>query len=160
MVGAQRVHRAQVRAAECQHLGVAGFAAFAVPPGADEDFLAAWREDGAAGAALYRALNPDEPFRFVELAPDGPYEVINEDGEPEGDGGVLLIARLAPDDRQTWESLRAGFAPQRGYLGARMLARDELVAIVRWSSPLMYARALRKADIEELPGRPALYLAQ
>ena len=84
---------------------------------------------------------------------------MSEDGEPEGDGGVLLIARLAPSERETWERLRASFAPQRGYLGARLLAGDELVAIVRWSSPLMYARALRRTDTEP-PGRPALYLAQ
>ena len=138
---------------------MAGFGAFAVPPDADEEFLAAWREDGHPGATLYRALRPDEPFRFVELAADGPYEVPSEDGEPEGDGGVLLIARLAPSERETWERLRASFAPQRGYLGARLLAGDELVAIVRWSSPLMYARALRRTDTEP-PGRPALYLAQ
>ena len=78
--------------------------------------VAGWRLRGPAGRgrgvprrvaggrgprrhALPRAARR-RPFRFVELAPSGPYEVLSEDGEPEGDGGVLLIARLARGERE------------------------------------------------------------
>jgi hypothetical protein len=143
----------------------AGFAAFAVPPDEDGRFLAAWRADGRADGVLYRALRPDVRRRFVELAPSGAYAVAYEEGELEGEGGVLLIGRFAAgDDRLTaaWMELRAQFAPLRGYLGARLLAGDDIVGIVRWSSPLMHARAAARADVQAaarpLPDGRALYL--
>jgi hypothetical protein len=128
----------------------AGFAAFAVPPGEDERFLAAWREDGSADGALYRSLRPDARWRFVELSPTGNYAVLHEDGEPEGDGGVLLIARFAAGHEPlvaAWQELRAAFAPLRGYLGARLLGAGDVVGIVRWSSPLMLARAVQRPEV-------------
>jgi hypothetical protein len=147
---------------------MAGFGAFAVPSGADEEFLGAWRRERSAGATLYRALRSDVPFRFVELTSAGPYEVLHEDGEPQGEGGVVLITRFARDDRipAAWQRLRSAFAPLRGYLGARLLAGDDVVAVIRWSSPLMYARAGREPDVRRAlaalpsPGEGALYLAQ
>ena len=56
------------------------------------------------------------------------------------------------------------FSGRRGYLGARLLRDPDqrVVAVVHWSSPLMYARAVREEGdlIAALPfpGRPALYL--
>ena len=44
---------------------------FAVPPGEDDAFLAAWREE-ARPAVLYRALRDDVDFRFVEIGEAGP----------------------------------------------------------------------------------------
>ena len=160
-----RVARADVADARMATARTAGFAAFAVPPGEDERFLAAWRVDGRADGVLYRALRTDARLRFVELAPSGSYAVVYEDGELEGEGGVLLIGRFAAgDDRLTaaWMEQRARFAPLRGYLGARLLAGDDVVGIVRWSSPLMHARAAASADVQAaarpLAAGPALYL--
>jgi hypothetical protein len=64
-------------------------------------------------------------------------------GAPEQ--GVLLLVPAAPDG---WE---AQFAGRQGFLGAR---RDGDVGVVRWSSPLMYARAAPDA----LPSGAALYV--
>jgi len=155
--------------------------AFDVPADADAAFLADWAEARAhSGATLHRALRADVRPRFVAVGPAGPdggdaYEVVHEDGEPEGAGGAVLIARFAlpagGDDRFTaaWEALRARLAPRRGYLGARLhrgvgTAEGRFVALVRWSSPLMHARTLQQPDVQEAiaalpyPGRPALYL--
>src|SRR3954470_12004597 len=76
--------------------------AFEVPADADGAFLAAW--SGAAGARLHRALRAEGvAFRFVEFAsaPGGAdpgfasraatYDVVGEDGTPDGDGGTLRI---------------------------------------------------------------------
>jgi len=105
---------------------------FAVPPGEDEAFIAAWRE--AHGAApLFRAIRADAESRFVGIAPDGPYAVVYEDGAVDDPGGVLLIDVTALDP-----------APgRRGYLGMRRYAAEALpeVTIARWSSPLMVQRA-------------------
>jgi hypothetical protein len=111
---------------------------------------------------LYRALRPDVSPRLVAFGgPDGrSYEVLDEDGDPDGAGGVLLIAPGdEPDFAQRWERARATLAGCQGYLGARLCrAGADFVGIVRWSSPLMHARALRRDDAPELPGSPALYL--
>jgi hypothetical protein len=77
--------------------------------------------------------------RFVAVDAAG---VVSEDGEPEGAGGVILVAFL--DDAAAWERLRVVLAPRQGYLGSR---RYPDAALVRWSSPLMWARALREPDI-------------
>jgi len=91
---------------------------FAVPPGEDAAFLAAWRESGDPGAVLLRALRDDTPHRFV---------AVGEPLLPEVEGGVW---RIAPPG-----------APQvgrQGFLGARV---DGDVEVQRWSSPLMVQRA-------------------
>jgi hypothetical protein len=60
--------------------------------------------------------------------------------------------------------VREAFAARQGYVGARMLRDPDarFVAVVHWSSPLMYARAVRAEGdlIAALPftGHPALYV--
>ena len=151
-----------------------------VPPAADDAFLA-----DRHGGALHRALRPDVALRFVEFggparaeagfaAHSGVYEIVEEEGEPEGAGGVLLISLLAAaadeDDRvvAARRRIREAWGSCRGYLGTR-LYRDgddgfRFVEVTRWSSPLMYARALREPAVAEalagpFAGRAALYLA-
>jgi hypothetical protein len=133
---------------------------FAVPPQEDEAFLAAWRAEAPPGATLHRALRADVPNRFAGFAA----------GAPDGDGGVLLIVPFEVPTgeearfRAAWEEVRAVLSTRRGYLGAQLLESPDsrLVAVVHWSSPLMYARAVREEGdlIAALPfpGRPALYL--
>lgn len=176
--------------------------AFEVPPDADDAFVAAWEraralpaERGAARAsALHRALRADVTLRFVHTAlVDSPaagwdagaelpfpghagrYDADDEDGEPDGAGGVLLICPYAvPAGEEerfaiAWGTVRALLAPRQGYLGSRLHrstgpARYRSVPVVRWSSPLMYARALQDPEIAQaiaalpFPGQPALYL--
>ena len=94
---------------------------------------------------MYRALRDDAAVPVVEL--DADREVVHEDGDPDGEGGVALIEWFEVPDgdddgfRAAWEDQRADFARQRGYLGSRLYRTgDGYVALVRWSSPLMYAR--------------------
>jgi hypothetical protein len=155
---------------------------FLVAPADDAAFAAG--RPAAAGAALLRALRRDVPFRFVTFGGGDPpaapfpahaadYDVSEEQGEPAGAGGVLLLAPCAAapgeDERflAAWASVRAALSPRRGFLGTRLHraagpAEFRFVAVVRWSSPLMYARALREPEIADavagLPGEPALYL--
>jgi hypothetical protein len=129
---------------------------FAVPPSQDDAFLAAWSAEAPAGAILHRALRADVPYRFAALA-----------GEHEG--GVLLIVPFevpAGEDarfRAAWEAVRQVFSTRRGYLGAEVHESPDArpVAVIRWSSPLMYARAVREEGdlIAALPfpAQPALY---
>ena len=67
-----------------------------------------------------------------------------------------------------WDRARELLARQRGYLGARLHrsigpADFRFVDIARWSSPLMFARALKLPDVHDavraMPFRshPALY---
>ena len=133
---------------------------FDVPADEDGAFLAAWAADAPPGATLYRALRADVPHRFASVASGG----------PEAAGGVLLIApfevREADDERflAAWEEVRAVLSARRGYLGAQVLRSPDArtVAVVHWSSPLMYARAVREEGdlIAALPfpAQPALYL--
>jgi heme-degrading monooxygenase HmoA len=99
--------------------------AFEVPSQADEAFITGWERardflagrDGFSRTALHRALRPDAPFRFVNVArvdsPEawrraiadpafpggrmpftahpGLYEVVREDGACDGADGVILI---------------------------------------------------------------------
>jgi hypothetical protein len=63
-----------------------------------------------------------------------------------------------------WEAVREVFAARQGYVGARLLRdQDErLVAVVHWSSPLMYDRTVRaEGDLiaaSPFTGHPALYV--
>ncbi len=99
-----------------------------------------------------------------------------EDGEPDQPGGgTRLIAFFEVPDggdgrlREGWERVRALLAARQGYLGARLYRSDEadfrFVALVGWSSPLMYARALQQPEIADaaaalpFPFQSALYLA-
>lgn len=156
-------------------------AGFAVAPAAEEGFLTAW--SAAPSGALYRALRSDVALRFVAFGSEreipgfapafaAGYERIAGDGEVDGAGGVLLIAPFAvPGGDEVrgvapWERARALLAPRQGYLGTGLHGAPDapFVAVVRWSSPLMYARALQQPEIERavaaVPSlsRPALYL--
>jgi hypothetical protein len=82
---------------------------------------------------------------------------------------VLLIVpfEVAEGDedrfRAAWETAREVLSGHRGYLGAQVLPGPgaSFVAVVHWSSPLMYARAVREeGDVIAalpFPGEPALY---
>ena len=114
---------------------------------------------GAARGHAYRALRTDVPLRFASLA----------SGAPDAAGGVLLIVPFevptGDDDRfrAAWETVRELFSARRGYLGAQLLPSPDtrFVAVVHWSSPLMYARTVREEGdvIAALPfrGDAALY---
>lgn len=155
--------------------------AFVVPVGADERFVAGWQ--GPAGATLHRALRDDVDFRFVAVGGGEPasefpshsalYEVVHEEGAPDGPGGVVLINPFEvpegadEDFLAAWDRARRALAGRQGYLGTR-LHRSEgpadfrFVNLARWSSPLMFARALAAPDFRaagELPfaSHPALY---
>jgi heme oxygenase (mycobilin-producing) len=162
------------------------------------DFLK--QRGGAAAPALHRALRPDVDFRFVNVArvdspeawqqaigdpelPGAPmvfkahsglYQVVHEDGAPEGAGGVILIDPFevpAGDDEgflAGWERAREQLATQRGYLGTRLhrslaAASFRFVNIARWSSPLAFSRALQRPEVQQavaavtFRSHPALY---
>jgi heme-degrading monooxygenase HmoA len=166
---------------------------FNVPPEADEAFMAEWErvreslaaQDGFAGIALLRALRADVEHRYVDIARvdasrepfashPGLYEVVHDEGTPDGAGGVVLVNPFevpAGEDEgfvAAWERVRALLAQQRGYLGTRLhrsrgAADFRFVNVARWSSPLMFSRALQQPEVRQagaaLPhtGHPALY---
>jgi hypothetical protein len=148
---------------------------FEVPPDADDRFLAGWQSTGV----LFRALRRDVAFRFVALtdapvqAPfrsrSGEYEAVYAKGAPDGRDGVTLIDPIevpAGADETFlagWHRRRDAFSAQRGYLGTRLHRSDtaelRFVDVARWSSPLMFARALRSvAGALPFASHPALYL--
>jgi Antibiotic biosynthesis monooxygenase len=101
---------------------------------------------------IYRALREDVRYRFVAIAPGTGYETHFEDGDPDGPGGVVLVEPFAVpsehDERflAAWREAHAALAAHHGYLGTRLYrgvvpAELRWVAVARWSSPLMYARA-------------------
>jgi heme-degrading monooxygenase HmoA len=168
--------------------------AFEVPPEADESFAAAWERARDGRATLHRALRDDVDLRFVDVAQaesaqdrdeevadgsfpshHGVYEVVREDRSPDVEGGVVLINPFEVPDGDDerflsgWDGARDALVQQRGYLGTRLhrsvgAADFRFVNIARWSSPLMFARALQQpafqaaAQAIPFPGRPALYL--
>ena len=125
--------------------------AFEVPRDADEAFIAAWERardflaarEGFSRTALHRALLPDVPFRFVNVAriesPDawkraiadpafpggempfpahpGLYEVVHRDGELDGDGVLLINAFEVPRDAD--EAFVAGWQGARDQLAGQ-----------------------------------------
>jgi heme-degrading monooxygenase HmoA len=156
----------------------------------------AWRDDVAfrfVEVTRTRAgLTPsDEPAGGDEGAPDGgdereqvgggavvhsgAYEVVHEDGAPEGSQGVVLVNPFeVPADADErflagWHAVRDVLATQRGYLGTRLYrsvketVRFRFVNAARWSSPLMYSKALQQPAFEPaaaampFPAYPALY---
>jgi hypothetical protein len=130
---------------------------FRVPPAQDEAFVAAWRAEAGPGATLHRALRADVRLRFASL-PSG------------ARGGVLLLVPFdvstGDEDRflAAWEPVREVFAARQGFVSARLLRDPDarFVAVVHWSSPLMYDRAVRQEGdlIAALPfaAHPALYV--
>jgi heme-degrading monooxygenase HmoA len=112
----------------------------------------------------------------VFKAHSGLYEILHEDGVPEAPGGVILINPFevpTGDDEAFltgWESARELLATQRGYLGTRLhrslaAASFRFVNIARWSSPLMFSRAVQRPEFQEaaaaltFASHPALYQA-
>jgi heme-degrading monooxygenase HmoA len=103
------------------------------------------------------------------------YEVVHEDGALDDDGGVVLINPFevpAGDDDgflAGWGRARELLAGQRGYLGTRLhrslapQADLRFVDIARWSSPLMFFRAVQQPAFAEtaaampFASHPALY---
>ena len=116
-----------------------------VPPGEEQEFLAAWAADAPAGMTLYRALRDDVQPRFAALA-DAP------------EGGVLLLVAFAGEPN--WDDALRAFASRRGYLGARVVRDpdDRCVGVAHWSSPLMYARTVRAEGDRIGADRAALYV--
>jgi len=100
---------------------------FAVGPDEDDAFLAAYAAEAPPGHALYRALRAGVRYRFASVT--GPRQ-----------DGALLIVELDPRALDAWERAIHAFTPRQGFLGAEL--HDGPVAVVRWSSPLMYARAI------------------
>jgi heme-degrading monooxygenase HmoA len=102
------------------------------------------------------------------------YEIARVDGRPDVAGGVVLINPFeVPDDADEqfltgWDRARPVLAQQQGYLGTRLHrsaapADFRFVNIARWSSPLMFARALKRPEFTDaaaampFPSHPALY---
>jgi heme-degrading monooxygenase HmoA len=119
------------------------------------------------GGALHRALREDVAFPFVAVggSEGAAYEVVHEDGAPEGTGGVVLIDPFeVPPDADAafladWHAARAALAAHRGYQGTRLYravgpAEFRFVSFSRWSSPLAFARAAGGPSA----AHPAMYL--
>ena len=134
---------------------------FAVAPQDDAAFHAAWAAEAPPGSTLHRALRSDARWRFAGLPA----------GAPDAAGGVLLIVPFdVPEGEEedrflaAWESVGDVFAARRGHLGTQLLRDPDAryVAVVHWSSPLMYARTVREEGdlIAALPfpAHPALYV--
>jgi heme-degrading monooxygenase HmoA len=162
------------------------------------DFMASTGAHGTT--ALHRSLRPDAAFRFVNVArvespqawrdaisdpafPGGRmpfkahpalYEVVREDGAPDGEGGVLLINpfEVSPEDDERflagWSRARDVLAEQHGYVGTRLYrslaaADFRFVNVARWSSPLAFAKATDQPAFQQaaaampFAGHPALY---
>ena len=82
---------------------------FNIPAGREDEFFALWRQvnaymrtkPGYLGHKLHRALAPDAPFRFVDVAqwasrgalPSRARRRLSRAGQPTGLGGVPLPAR-------------------------------------------------------------------
>jgi heme oxygenase (mycobilin-producing) len=113
-----------------------------------------------------------EPMPFTSHA--SVYEVARVDGRPDVAGGVVLINPFeVPADADEpflsgWDRARAVLAQQQGYLGTRLHrsaapADFRFINIARWSSPLMFARALKRPEFTDaaaampFPSHPALY---
>jgi heme oxygenase (mycobilin-producing) len=151
--------------------------AYEVEPSDDEAFLAAF----AGAGVLYRALRADVDFRFVAIgdapagAHSGEYEAVREDGRADVEGGVVLINPFevpeGADDEflAGWDRAREVLSRRQGYLGTRLHratgpADFRFVNVARWSSPLMFARALERpefrasAEAIPFPSHPGLYL--
>jgi hypothetical protein len=120
-----------------------------------------------AGGRVYRALRGDVRDAFVVVGGDAgaAYEVVHEDGEPDGAEGVVLIDAFdVPAGADAafladWHAAREALAAHRGHQGTRLYratgsAEPRYVAFARWSSPLAFARAAGGASV----AHPPMYL--
>jgi heme-degrading monooxygenase HmoA len=142
----------------------------------DLTFLAEAPPDGAPeDVTVYRALREDVDFRYAVVAPGGGYEVVRDEGDVDGSGGVLFFNpfEVSPADDEkflaAWDAAREVLEAQHGFLGRRMHrstgdAELRFVNLGRWSSPLMFARAIARPEVAaavariDFPSHPALYL--
>ena len=126
----------------------------------------AWRQ------AIGDTELPGGTMRFK--AHSGLYEVLHEDGIPEasGRGHPHQPVRSARGRRgalpSRWDHARELLATQRGYLGTRLhrslaAASFRFINIARWSSPLMFSKAVAAARVpdrgpgDDVRSHPALY---
>ena len=133
---------------------------------AQVDSSRAWKDAGSDPAF------PGEEMPFE--AHPGLYEVVREDGVPDTAGGVVLVnAFEVPEDADErflagWDRARETLARQQGYLGTRLHrsvgpADFRFMNVARWSSPLMFARALKRPEFQQaaqampFTSHPALY---
>lgn len=129
----------------------------------------------APKGVVYRALRADAPFPVVVIGPGGGYEVVRDEGDVDGNGGVAFINafEVPPGADESfltaWEAVGPVLGQQHGFLGRRMhratgAAPLRFVNLGRWSSPLMYARAVARPEVGAavaaigFPSHPALYL--
>ena len=127
------------------------------------------------GGPHLRALGDDARFRFVVIGPGGGYEVVRDEGDVDGSGGVLFVNafEVAPADDErflrAWDAAREPLERCHGFLGRRMHRATGDVALRfvnlgRWSSPLMLQRALATPEVQQaveaiaFPSHPGLYL--
>ena len=129
----------------------------------------AWRQ------AIGDAALPGGTMRFK--AHSGLYEIVHEDGTARGSGrGHPHQPVRGARRRRGALPGRLGGAPatcsatQRGYLGTRLhrslaAASFRFVNIARWSSPLMFSRAVQRPEFQQaaaaltFASHPALYQA-
>jgi heme-degrading monooxygenase HmoA len=157
--------------------------------------------ESSSAPALHRALRREADFRFVDIgrtesldgwrealtdpllpepeaafpAHGGAYEIVHEDGAPDGTDGVVLINPFEVPEGEDehfldgWRAARDRLAARPGYLGTRLHrslapADFRFVNIARWSSPLAFANGIKQAEAQQaaaaIPFRshPALYL--
>jgi len=118
-------------------------------------YITARDTSGELPGLVLRALRDDVPvpvwvFSAAAVAPESAaYELIAEDGDVDGAGGVRLVELFADTAELTaWAAVHALLGARQGYLGTRVYRGEtDLVALLRWSSPLMYQRALQQPEI-------------
>lgn len=106
---------------------------YSVAPGQDDAFLAAFAQDRPPGHTLYKALRDDARHRFASI-----------DGPPR-DGALLIIA----GDHD--------LTPFKGRQGFLTTERHGDLALIHWSSPLMYARAVAALSVPLARAERSLY---
>jgi heme-degrading monooxygenase HmoA len=132
---------------------------------------------GVGSVDTWRAAIADPDFpggAMAFTAHPGLYEVVHEDGALDEPGGVILINFFeVPPDADArflsgWNQARELLAARRGYLGTRLHrslgpADFRFVNVARWSSPLMFAKAVGQPEFQQAAAaipyasHPALY---
>ena len=128
----------------------------------------AWRQAIGDAALPGGSMRVQGAFRAVRDRPRG--------RDARGCGGVILInpfeVPAGEEERflAGWEAARELLGNQRGYLGTRLhrslaAASFRFVNIARWSSPLMFSRAVQRPEFQQaaaaltFASHPALYQA-
>ena len=122
-----------------------------------------------------RALRADADLPYVVIGTGDAYELVRDEGDVDGRGGVLFVNPFEVPEGDdavflaAWDALRGPLEACHGFLGRRMhratgAAAFRFVNLGRWSSPLMFQRALQAEAVREAmealrwPSHPALYL--